>query len=131
MRNMAALNKRPFNLYVFQTAREETMSATSDNLFLRYNVNGIELSTQAFEKLSKEIDLEARTVLIPGLQGAKIRIHTGKFPTITEKYHTLIIREARIPEIAADTLKAIRLTGRKYYEVCTNPRLYEYLEKNA
>ncbi|OQY05292.1 MAG: hypothetical protein B6I22_07685 [Desulfobacteraceae bacterium 4572_123] len=131
MRNMAALNKRPFNLYVFQTAREETMSATRDDLFLRYNVNGIELSTQAFEKLSKEIDLEARTVLIPGLQDAKIKVHTGKFPTITGKYHTLIIREARIPEIAADTLKAIRLTDRKYYEVCTNPKLYEYLKKNA
>jgi len=131
LRNLAALNKRPFNLYVFQTAREEAISATSDDLFLRYNVNGIELSSQAFEKLSEEIDLESRTILIPRLQDTKIRIHTGKFPTITGKYQNLIIREARIPEVAADTLKTIRITDRRYYEVCTTPRLYEYLEKNA
>ncbi len=129
LRNLSSLNKRPFNLYIFQTAREEAISATSDDLFLRYNVNGIELSPRAFKKLSEEIDLEARIVMIPGLQDAKIRIHTGKFPTITGKYQNLIIREASIPEVAADTLKAIRLTHRKYYEVCTNPTLYEYVEK--
>lgn len=131
VRSLPALNKRPFNLYVFQTAREAAISATSDDLFLRYNVNGIELSTQAFKKLSEEIDLEKRTVLIPELQNTKISIHTGKFPTITGKYQNLIIREAHIPEIAADTLKTIRPTHRKYYEVCTNPELHAYLEKNT
>jgi hypothetical protein len=131
VRSLMALNKSPFNLYVFQTAQEAAMSATTDDLFLRYNVNGIELSTQAFEKLSEEIDLEKRTVLIPELQDAKIKIHTGKFPTITGKYQNLIVREAHIPEVAADTLKTIGPTHRKYYEVCTTPELYAYLEKNA
>ena len=131
VRSLPALNKRPFNLYVFQTAREAAISATSDDLFLRYNVNGIELSTQAFKKLSEEIDLEKRTVLIPELQGSKISVHTGKFPTLTGKYQNLIIREAYIPEVAADTLKTIGPTQRKYYEVCTNPELHAYLEKNT
>ena len=46
----------------------------------------------------------------------------------TGEYQSLVIREARIPEIDPDELRVIRLTDQKYYEVCTHPMLYQYVE---
>ena len=121
--------KNPFNLYVFQKASENSAASPKDNVFLRHNVNGIELNAEGFEKLSKEIDLKPLECHIPELQPEKIRVHTGKFPTVTGKYHRLIIREDRIPVISPHDFSLIRKTNKKYYEVCTHPLLYEHIEK--
>jgi hypothetical protein len=106
------------------------MAATADDLFLRYNVNGIELNTAGFNKLSQEIDLRVVTCSLPELQPRKIKFYTGKFPTVTGKYQRLVIREALIPEVSPDKFKMVRFTSRKYYEVCSHPKLYEYVRKN-
>jgi hypothetical protein len=65
---------------------------------------------------------------IPDLQKEKIKIYTGKFPTVTGEYQHLVIREASIPEVVPDELRVIRQTDQKYYEVCTHPMLYKYVE---
>ncbi|MBW2603413.1 MAG: hypothetical protein JRE28_03710 [Deltaproteobacteria bacterium] len=121
--------KNPFNLYVFQKASENSAGTPTDDMLLRHNVNGIELNAEGFEKLSQEIDLKPLEYHIPELQAHKIRIHTGKFPTVTGKYHRLIIREDRIPVISPHDFSIIGKTDKKYYEVCTHPLLYEYIEK--
>ena len=121
--------KNPFNLYVFQKASENSAATPSDDMLLRYNVNGIELNAEGFEKLSREIDLKSLECHIPELQAEKISVHTGKFPTVTGKYHRLIIREDRIPVVSSHDFSIIRKTDKKYYEVCTHPLLYEYIEK--
>jgi hypothetical protein len=119
----------PFNLYVFRTASENNDQAPEDTLFLRYNVNGIELNAKGFTKLSQEIDLQSFTCHIPELQTETIKVHTGKFPTRTGKYQRLIIREARIPIISPHDFSIIRKTDQKYFEVCTHPLLYDHVEK--
>lgn len=115
-----ASQKLPFNLYVFQTVSEKDISATSDNLFLRYNVNGIELNAEGFEKLSKEIDLQEIEYDIPNAQEEKTKIYIGKFPTATGRYQQLMIREAHILEVFPDDMSVKKLTPRKYYEVFAN-----------
>ncbi len=121
--------KNPFNLYVFQKASENSAATPADDMLLRHNVNGIELNAEGFEKLSREIDLKSLECHIPELQAEKISVHTGKFPTVTGKYHRLIIREDRIPVISPHDFSIIQKTDKKYYEVCTHPLLYEYIEK--
>ena len=121
--------KNPFNLYVFQKASENNTAIPKDPVFLRHNINGIELNAEGFEKLSQEIDLKPLECHIPELQSEKIRVHTGKFPTVTGKYHRLIIREDRIPVISPHNFSIIRESDKKYYEVCTHPLLYEHIEK--
>jgi hypothetical protein len=121
--------KNPFNLYVFQKASENSAATPADDMLLRHNVNGIELNAEGFEKLSREIDLKSLECHIPELQAEKISVHTGKFPTVTGKYHRLIIREDRIPVISPLDFSIIRKTDKKYYEVSTHPLLYEYIEK--
>lgn len=120
--------KKPFNLYVFQKTVKGNVAVPPNEWFLRYNSNGIELDAESFKKLAKEIDLETFECHLPDLQPNKFKVYTGKFPTTTAKYQRLIIREARIPEIDPDEFKVIRLTDKTYYEVCTHPILYEYIE---
>ena len=121
--------KMPFNLYVFQTTPEKDITATDDDLSIRYNVRGIELSETGFEKLSKEIDLELIECKIPELQRDKINIYTGKFPTVSGRYQRIVIREDHVPEVNPSDMSIIEMTSRKYYEVCNNDKINEYLFK--
>jgi hypothetical protein len=129
LRKLISIKKLPFNLYVFQTVSEEEIAATKDDLFLRYNVNGIALDGNSFKKLSKEIDLKVLKLRLHDLQKEKTKVYTGKFPTVTGKFQRLVIREANICQVAPYDLSIIRPTTRKYYEVCTNPKLYKYVKK--
>ena len=118
-----------FNLYVFQRASENYAAIQTDNVLLRHNVNGIELNAEGFEKLSREIDLNSIECHIPELQSEKIKVHTGKFPTVSGKYHRLVIREDLISEISPNDFSILKKTEKKYYEVCTHPLLFEHIEK--
>lgn len=113
-----------FNLYVFQSASDQAIEATSDDLFLRYNINGIELNAKGFEKLGREIKLKAVEKELPGLRGTHTKLYTGKFPTVTGKYQRLVIRESQIPAVNPENLTPKHLTKRQYYEVCSDPELY-------
>ncbi len=125
-RKILAARKSPFSLYVFQTRSDEELAATADDLHTRYNVNGIELSAPGFEKLSNEIDLKVLKNDFSDPLGQKFNLYTGKFPTHSGRYQRLIIREAQIPVVNPDNLKTIQITPRKYYEVCTHPKLYSW-----
>lgn len=118
----------PFNLYVFQGATDREMHDTHDDLNLRYNVNGIELNPEGFRKLRKEIDLK-RIGLV--LKGKRAIFYTGRFPLATGEYRRLVIREGSIPRVQPDTLGVVGATDRRYYEICTNPKVYELLKKHA
>lgn len=124
-------NDRPFNVYVFQTEPEGDITSTADEEFSRYNVNGIELNASGFRKLSEEIDLKKIECLIPDLGEEKIKLYTGKFPTAARKFQRLVIREAQIPQVDPDDLRVIKITTRKYYEVCMNPKLYRYVQETC
>jgi len=130
IRKQMSAKKTPFNLYIFQPMGDAEIAKSPDDLFVRYNVNGIELNQEGFKKLAEEIELKAIECRIPEITAEKIKIYSGKFPTSSGKYQKLIIREAVIPEISPDDLKIIRMTSQKYYEVCTHPKVYEYIKKN-
>jgi len=88
---------RLFNLYVFHNAKEEPVEATKDDLFLRYNVNGIELNPAGFAKLSREVNL--KSFLCPVGNNEKVKLYVGKVPTVTGKIQSLIVREAAVLEL--------------------------------
>ena len=130
VRKKSELSKGSFNLYVFQTVSEEEMSKTADDLFLRYNVNGIELNPSGFKKLKQEIDLKSISATTATLGTSESNtFYVGKFPTIHGQYQSLVIREAPVSQINPYTFEIIKITSRKYYEVCTNPNIYEQFNK--
>jgi hypothetical protein len=125
VRRIIRKNKSPFNLFVFQGASEKEIEKTADDLFLRYNVNGIELNEAGFRKLEQEIDLKQFYGDIPDLRLVKVRLYTGKFPTKSGRYQRLVLRQAEVPSVNPEDLSQIEFTHRKYYEVCTSPILYK------
>lgn len=130
LRKKFAEEKLPFNLYVFQTAPDSNLNTTTDDLLSRFNINGIELNAEGFDKLKEEINLQKIRCYIPDIQKEKFIVYTGTFPTISGKYQRLIIREAEVPLISTHDFRIIRMTNRKYYEVCTNRKLYEFIKDN-
>jgi hypothetical protein len=130
-RRLMAANRNLSNLCVFQSEPDEAIEAAVDDLFIRYNVNGIELNREGFVKLTKEIKLKGIDFDSPEFQDQGIKFYTGKFPTVTGKYQRLIIRESPIPEVDPATLAIRRLTDRKYYEVCSHPRLYKLAKEDG
>jgi len=131
IRKKLEVENPPFNLYVFQTSPDNIGKSTADDVYARYNINGIELSFKGFEKLKDEIDLKKMELKIPELSDEKIVVHTGIYPTISAKYQRLVIREAAIPLVSPENFSFIRLTSGRYYEVCTNKILYDQVKKKT
>ncbi|MGA1795127.1 MAG: hypothetical protein ACMUIL_04620 [bacterium] len=120
----------PFNLYVFQSIPDEEIDPKiADEQLVRYNVNGIQINEEAFVKLGKEISLRCFELTMPGLWKEKTWIHTGSFPTVTGGYQNLYIREAQVARVDPHDFHFIEWTPRRYFEVCTNPRISQLIEK--
>ena len=127
LRKIFSKKKPAFNLYVYQTASEEEMLKTSDDISLRYNVNGIDLNPDGFKKLSKEINLTKLKTDIPELKIKNIKLHTGKFPLTSGRFQRLVIRESKIRQVHPDTFASLKPTHRSYFEVCTHPAVYQHV----
>lgn len=123
------MHDRTFNLFVFQSLRHEDAEVTADDLSLRYNVNGIELDPEGFAKLAREINLKG--IEYPAGNNGKTALYTGKVPTLSGKVQSLVIREASILEVKPDTLDVVGPTSRKYYEVCTQQAIYEFVDRHG
>lgn len=115
-----------FNLFVYESVSEEEIADTVDDLSLRYNVNGIELNQEGFAKLSREINLKSIAYKLNNNEN--VTLFTGKVPTLTGKYQRLVIREADVLKVNPQTMEVIGKTSSKYYEVCTNPEIYEFVK---
>jgi hypothetical protein len=129
VRRLFANKGLPFNLYVFQDIPDEEIEqADPEKSLLRYNINGIQLNEEGFVKLKNEISLRCFEISGAGLWKEKTRIHTGRFPTLTGSYQNLYIRESRVAKVNAPNLHFIEWTPRRYFEVCTNPKVGELIE---
>ena len=129
LRQHLSKEKLPFNVYELQPNLDPETSILFNCKTLRYNVKGVQLSHKGFKKLSKEIYLKQIECQIPEIENETLTFYTGKFPTVAGNFQRLIIREANIPVISLKNLGVIGQTDNKYYEVCTNQKIYEYVKK--
>ncbi len=123
-------SRKPFNLYVFQAQPDKSALSSGEEVYLRFNVNGIELSMEAFNKLNGEIEMRRIEAIFPDVVKEKIKIYLGKFPTANGKFKKLVVREAPILEILTGEYGGnLKRTSKNYYEVVSNPRVIEYVDK--
>jgi hypothetical protein len=123
-KRLLAGQKTDFALFQFLTALEGASAEELDEFLVRYNMNGIELNEEGFQKLSEEISLEPveMTVVTPwGKETASL--YCGEVP-MGESVEVLLLRKAVAKQLLADG-KIGPATGHNYYEVCTSPALYE------
>jgi hypothetical protein len=115
-----------FNLFVFENESEEITETGADDSTYRYNVNGIELNEDGFNKLTREINLQI--FIYPSENDDGVKFYTGKVPMANGNYQRIVIREAVIHKVKPDVLNVTGKISKKYYEVCTHPKIYNSID---
>ncbi len=114
-----------FRVYWFQGYPAVGGTEEEEETLFRYNVMGVALNPDGFEKLRGEISL-TRTPVQDELWGEKeeAALYSGTVP-LGQGFEKLIVREARVPRLRLPAVKVEDWTPRPYYEVCVSPHLYE------
>jgi class 3 adenylate cyclase len=123
-KRLLAGQKTHFCLFQFLTAMEGASAEELDEFLVRFNMNGIELNEEGFQKLSEEISLDAIETKQDMPWGKEnVTLYYGEVP-IGESVELLVLRKGLARELLPDGKIGIASTH-PYYEVCTNPALYD------
>jgi class 3 adenylate cyclase len=125
-KRMLAGQKTMFSVFQFLTAMEGASAEELDEFLVRYNMNGIELNEEGFAKLSEEISLETIVTAQDypwGRQKEEMTVYFGEVP-MGESVEVLVLRKGLARQLLPDG-KIGAKSDHVYYEVCTNPDLYE------
>jgi len=121
----------PFNVYRFQLV-QASAQPDPDEPPLAYNISGIQLNVAAFAQLQREISLQALNIIMPPLwTGETFNLYSGLVPLDGGLFHRLVIREAKVAQMAAGNFSLQRWSEVRYYEVCTNPAVYQFAGEAA
>lgn len=122
----------PFRVYAFQTVSDTEAAENSDDFILKYNLNGIRIGEAAFKRLKEEISLEACKLDLPELWGKEeFQLWSGMVPVGSGIFRKIVVRASRIPLIDMSNFGLKQWSQRLYYEVCSNPAIYNLLEQTA
>jgi class 3 adenylate cyclase len=123
-KRMLAGQKSHFCVYQFLTAMEGASAEELDEFLVRFNMNGIELNEEGFQKLSEEISLDSiETKLEMPWGKEKVTLYYGEVP-LGETVELLVLRKSLARELLPDG-KIGAASSHAYYEVCTTPKLYD------
>src|SRR5207247_2018939 len=123
-------NTSAFNVFVLQTISEETAAGAMEEFLVRYNVNGISLSEDAFEKLRTEINFSVVETELPLLWGKeRIVLYSGAVPLSPGLHRRLVGQEGVLPFLHPQNFTLKQLSPRRYFELCTNKAIYDYTDK--
>lgn len=110
-------HKSPFHVFLFQTAIEGTTEEELDEFLLRYNLNGVELNEEGFQKLNEEISLSASEAVSTFPWGReRATFYSGLVP-VGDTLEPLLIRKGNVRQLMPDG-KIGPVSSRAYYEVC-------------
>lgn len=126
-KRLLSQNPSLFRLFLFQTMMEGSSEDEADEFLIRFNLNGVELNEEGFQKLKEEIALtsiEADCVMPWGKE--RVTFYAGETP-VGEGIEPVLIRRGFVRQLMPDG--SIGSSGaRAYYEVCTSPKVFELVE---
>ena len=123
-KRMLSKQRSQFAVYHFLTAMEGASAEELDEFLVRYNMNGIELNEEGFQKLAEEISLETLTTKLDLPWGkGEVCLYYGEVP-MGESVELLVLRKGRARELLPDG-KIGKPSDHNYYEVCTSQALYD------
>jgi hypothetical protein len=123
-RRMLAGQRSNFSLFHFLQAMEGASAEELDEFLVRYNMNGIELNDEGFQKLAEEISLESIETRLEFPWGKEnTTLYYGEVP-MGESVELLVLRKGLAKQLLPDG-KIGGPSTHAYYEVCTSPALYD------
>jgi hypothetical protein len=126
-KRMLSVNPSPFRLFHFQTMVEGVAEDEADEFLIRFNLNGVELNDEGFQKLQEEISLtplEADCVMPWGKE--RVTFFHGETP-VGEGLEPVLIRRGFVRQMLPGG-KIGEAGTRPYYEVCVNPKVLDLVE---
>jgi hypothetical protein len=126
-RRMLSQNPSLFRLFLFQTMTEGVAEDEADEFLIRFNLNGVELNDEGFQKLQEEIaltPLETDCVMPWGKE--RVTFFFGETP-VGEGLEPVLIRRGFVRQMLPGG-KIGEAGSRPYYEVCVNPKALELVE---
>ncbi len=116
--------KTHFALFQFLTAMEGASAEELDEFLVRFNMNGIELNEEGFQKLSEEISLDSIETKLEMPWGKEnVTLYYGEVP-MGESVELLVLRKGLARQLLPDG-KIGMASSHPYYEVCTSAALYD------
>jgi hypothetical protein len=116
--------KSHFAVFQFLTALQGASAEELDEFLVRYNLNGIEINDEGFQKLSEEISLESIETKLDLPWGKEnVTLYYGEVP-IGDSVELIVLRQGAARELLPGG-KIGAATTHSYYEVCTSPALYD------
>lgn len=117
-------HKTLFSVFQFLNTMEGASAEELDEFLVRFNMNGIELNEEGFQKLSEEISLDSIETKLDMPWGKEnVTLHFGEVP-LGDSVELLVLRKGLARQLLPDG-KIGMPSSHPYYEVCTNPALYD------
>jgi class 3 adenylate cyclase len=116
--------KTHFSVFQFLTAMKGASAEELDEFLVRFNMNGIELNDEGFQKLSEEISLESIETKQEMPWGKEnVTLYYGEVP-MGESVEMLVLRKGLARELLPNGKIGVA-SSHPYYEVCTSAALYD------
>jgi hypothetical protein len=116
-------------VYAFQTVSDVDAGEAAEDFVMSFNLGGIRMSPEAFDKLRKEISLEPLEMKLPELWGEeKFKLYSALVATDNGIFRKIVLRESSVAQIDPRNFTLQKWTDKRYYEVCTDPAIYGELE---
>jgi len=117
-------NAAPFHVYLLQSLMEDAAADEGEELLIRYNLNGIELNEEGFQKLSAEISLApmSGTFSLPWGK-ERVQLYFGEVP-LGESLEPVVLRKGFVRQLLPGG-KIGAPGARSYYEVCADDKLLD------
>ncbi len=123
-------NPSPFNVFLLQSLMDDAAADEGEELLVRYNMNGIELNEEGFQKLSSEIALAPMAGNFPLPWGKeRVQLYFGEVP-LGESLEPVVIRKGSVRQLLPGG-KIGAAGNRSYYEVCTDAKLLDLARRKV
>jgi hypothetical protein len=121
-------NQSPFNVFLLQSLMDDAADDESEELLVRYNLNGIVLNEEGFQKLNAEISLAPMGGNFPLPWGKeRVQLYFGEVP-IGESLEPIVVRKGFVRQLLPGA-KIGDQGKREYYEVVTDTKLLDLARK--
>lgn len=126
-RRLLAQASSMFRVFLFQPVMGTVEDEEAEEFLIRYNLDGIELNEEGFQKLSEEISLTSFEIRCPMPWGREpVTLYYGEVP-LGETLEPIVLRKGYVRQIMPDG----RIGGpgsRAFYEVCATAEVRELAE---
>jgi hypothetical protein len=116
------------NVDIYEIPEGDRRKGEKGEVYLRYNLNGIELDKSGFVKLQSELTLQEVNLVLPG-DDISTSFFYGRYPDLKGTLRRVVVRQGRIRLFDRQHPQLGNTTADVFYEVVVNKDLLTQVEE--